>query len=83
MSILTSCFIVLIGCKGTFEQQAYLSSENNDVETCIYWVVLRKNTVAIIRNSKTWISLNHIVTNLMELEGNSTEDLDIKSYLMS
>lgn len=82
MSICTSCFIVLIGCKSTFEQQAHLNSEKNNVETYIYWVVLRKKTVAIIRNSKTWISLNHIVTNLMELEGNSTEDLDIKTYLM-
>jgi hypothetical protein len=36
----------------------------------------------IIRNSKTWISINHIFANLMELEGISTEDLDTKTYFM-
>jgi hypothetical protein len=35
------------------------------------------------RNSKTWISINHIFPNLMQLEGISTEDLDAKSYFMS
>jgi hypothetical protein len=36
-----------------------------------------------IRNSKTWISINHIFANLKQIEGISTGDLDTKAYLMS
>jgi hypothetical protein len=36
-----------------------------------------------IRNSKTWISINHIFANLKQIEGISTGDLDTKTYLMS
>ena len=36
-----------------------------------------------IRNFKTWISINHIFANLIQIEGISTGDLDTKTYLMS
>jgi hypothetical protein len=39
--------------------------------------------LCIIRNSKTWISINHIFANLMELEGISTKDLYTKTDVMS
>ena len=53
----------------------------NDVEAYIYWV-LGEIIVCTIRNSKTWIPINHIFANLMALEGISTEDLDTKTYFM-
>ena len=60
--------------------QFFLLQIQNMVTSLLSFLILQ--IFAIIKNSKTWISLNHIVTNLMELEGNPTEDLDIKTYLM-
>jgi hypothetical protein len=54
----------------------------NYVEAYIYWV-LGKIIVLNYRNSKTWISINHIFAYFMELEGISTEDLYTKTYIMS
>ena len=53
----------------------------NDVEAYFYWV-LGEIIVCTIRNSKTWISINHIFAYLMELEGISTVDLYTKTYFM-
>jgi hypothetical protein len=36
-----------------------------------------------IRNSKTWISINHIFANEIQIEGITTGDIDTKTYLMS
>ena len=51
----------------------------NEVEAYIYWD-LGEIIVWTIRNSKTWISINHIFAYLMELEGISTVDLYTKTY---
>jgi hypothetical protein len=67
---------------GTFE---HLASLNSEKKLCgsIYLLSFGGITVGHIRNSKTWISINHIFANLMQLEGISTADLDTKTYLMS
>ena len=55
--------------------------EKNDVEA-YFLLSLGEIIVCTIRNSKTWISINHIFAYLMELEGISTVDLYRKTYFM-
>ena len=56
--------------------------EKNDVEAYIYWVL---GEIIVVHHQKfqTWISINHIFANLMELEGISTKDVYTQTYCMS